>query len=209
LGVEVIVTEGAPAAEAARDATNTIPIVVANSSMTIEAFQAGFVGSMSHPGGNITGILARASGVTTKSLELLLGVVPGLTRVAVFVDPISLGQLEGWEESQHAAPALGIEVQRVDLRSVEEMEAVFASDVLDDVQATNGGSYAVVFPVRERFVELLSQHRLAAIHKGAKPADLPVQQPTEFEFVVNLKTAQAPSLTIPPDVAAQVTEWIP
>jgi ABC-type uncharacterized transport system substrate-binding protein len=67
--VDVIVTEGAPAAEAARDATDTIPIVVANSSMTIEAFRAGFVGNMSRPDRNITGILAFASGQTTNQLE--------------------------------------------------------------------------------------------------------------------------------------------
>jgi putative ABC transport system substrate-binding protein len=174
---------------------------------------------------------------------LLRAVVPGLARVAVFTDPLSLGQLEAWDESQSAAPALGIEVQRVDFTSVQEMQAVFASDVLDHVQAAAGGSANVLLQALDRWVELLMQHRLPAIHaqrvfveagvlmsygqkggppvqsrraatyvdkilKGARPAELPVQQPSEFEFVFNVKTAQALSLTIPPDVAAQVTEWI-
>ena len=184
-----------------------------------------------------------AKGQVTKQLDLLRSIVPRLGEVAILVDPGSLGQIEAREESQPAAADLGIQVQLVYLRSAEEMEATFATDLLHGTRATHGGSAGVVLPVRKRFAELLLQRRLASIHslpvfveagmlmligpkggastqsrlaatyverilKGAGPADLPIQSATEFDFVINTRTAETLGLTIRPEVAAQVTKWV-
>jgi putative tryptophan/tyrosine transport system substrate-binding protein len=176
-----------------------------------------------------------------KRLELFKDIVPELTRVAVFWNPPNPAYGPVLQELEAAAPVLGLELQRLEVRVPEDFEAAFA-------EATRQHAGALIMPGdplttnRPKVVaDLARQHRLPAmmdykpfaeaggllvygvnlpdlyrrsaehvdkILKGAKPADLPVQQPTKFDFVLNLRTAQALGLTIPPHVLLQVTEVI-
>ncbi|HSF29375.1 MAG TPA: ABC transporter substrate-binding protein [Candidatus Tectomicrobia bacterium] len=243
LPVDVLVTRGPQATQAARQATRTIPIVM---SATPDPVQLGFVSSLARPTGNITGLafLARGS-LAGKRLELLKQTVAGLARVAYLVNwhatlPDQAGTI--MEEITHAAQALGLESQPFEVRRAQDMaEAFIAME-----KAQIGGLLVdpdphVLEPNLAQVVALALQHRLPAIYpwrlyvdagglmsyatgishfhrrsatyvdkilKGMTPAELPVEQPTTFELVINLKTAQALGLTIPPILLFQADEVI-
>ncbi len=238
LKVDVIVTAGAPATRPAKEATSTIPIVMAQDS---DPVGNGFVASLARPGGNITGLATLAPEISGKQLELLKEIVPRLSRVAVLGTSIQPGNAQSLRETELAARAFGVKLQYLDVRGPKDIETAFraASKGHADVVLVLGG--AVLNSHRTQIADLAAKNRLPAVHgqpefmdagglmfygasitemfrraatyvdkilKGAKPADLPVEQPTKFELVINLKAAKQIGLTIPPNVLARADKVI-
>jgi putative tryptophan/tyrosine transport system substrate-binding protein len=240
LKVDVIVAQGAAAIRAAQHATRTIPIVMTG---TADPVGQGFVASLAHPGGNITGVSFLATELPGKRLELLKEMVPQGTRIAVLANPAYPTYEPRLNTLTGAARALGLHLQVVEVRRADELDAAFAAMtragadavlVVDDAVLLNTqyGQVVADLAVKSRLPVMYSWRewvvagclmsygpsrldmlRCAATYvdkilKGAKPADLPVEQPTTFELVINLKTAQALGLTIPPAILFQATEVI-
>jgi len=237
LKVDVIVSAAASLTRAAKAATSTVPIVMAQDS---DPVGNGFVASLARPGGNITGLSTLAPELSGKKLEILKEVVPTLSRVAVF--ETSTYRDTTSKEIELAAQVLKIKIQYLDVRSPTEFERAFREAVkgrADAVLMEVAGP--VNIPHREKTPELAAKNRLpvmyrraqdveagglmtygvdlndldrrAAVYvdkilKGAKPADLPVEQPKKFEFIVNLKAAKQIGLTIPPNVLARADKVI-
>jgi putative ABC transport system substrate-binding protein len=227
LNVDVVFAFTAGATQAAAKAMPAKPIV----SITPDPVLAGFVESLAHPGGNITGLSTLAgTEIYGKYLELLKDVVPNLTRAAVLSNPSFTTSALALKTMEAAAPALGLSLQIVEARKPDELEAAVASAIMERA----AGLIVVLDPMflaqRVRLAELTNKARLPTIYgieehveagglmayaasrpeifrraaafvdkilRGAKPSDLPVEQPTKFELVVNLKTAKALGLTIP------------
>ena len=238
LKVEVIVTSGPAATRAAKEATVTIPIVMAQDP---DPVGNGLVASLAQPGGNITGLSTFAPEISGKRLELVKEIVPKLSRVAVLGSSTTPGNVQARRETELAARALGVELQYLDVRGAKDIEPAFRA-------ATKGRADALLLlqsPVfvneRTQLADLAVKSRLPAIYdrrefvddgglmcygtnfvdlsrraatyvdkilKGAKPADLPVEQPTKFEFVINLKAAKQIGLTIPPNLLARADKVI-
>ena len=229
-GADVIVTGGPAATAAARQATTTIPIVMA---VDYDPVGAKFVGSLARPGGNITGLSILNPGLSGKRLELLKETVPGITLVAVLWDPAEPNAASYLTKTQDAAPSLGVRLQPLELRAPADIQADFRAakaagadglTVLTDFitlyhraeLADLAAQYRLPAIYSERlFVEaggLMSYgasdrdlHRLAAAYvdkilRGAKPADLPVEQPTRFELVINLRAAKPLGIVVPPAI---------
>jgi putative tryptophan/tyrosine transport system substrate-binding protein len=217
--VDVIVASGGPApARAAKSATSAIPIVFATS-------------------GNLTGVSVLANELIPKRIELLTELVPQVKLIGVLVNPMP----SNTDGLQGAARAKGLQLQILNARNEDEIDAAFTTFVQSHVGAVLVGADLFFFSRREQLVGLAAHHtlptmyewrefavagglisygssRAAAYHqvgiyagrilKGAKPADLPVQQPTTFELVINLKTAKALDLTIPQMILARADEVI-
>jgi ABC-type uncharacterized transport system substrate-binding protein len=227
LPVDVIVTFGSPATQAAKQATTTIPIVMA---AVGDAVRAGFVASLAHPGENITGNSILGREVGAKRLQLLKLAVPTMSRVALLWNPDNPSHAAYLDEWKAAAPALGVEMLFVAVRSSHEFDGAFAAMMRERPDAFTMTADPLhllhirwiidflarnrlpgMYQVRENVVtgglmsygaSLPDLFRRAAgyVHKilqGARPADLPVEQPTKFDLTVNLKTAKALGLTIP------------
>ena len=240
LPVEVIVVGGAPGIRAAQHATRTIPIVMGG---TGDAVAAGFVASLAHPGGNITGLSDLSTELPGKRLELLKEMVPQSTRIAVLARLANSPYAETLMANLTAAArALGLHLQVLELRSAEELDSAFAAMTREGADALLVATVGLPHsPLQRRIADLAAQSRLPAMYnwrenvvagglmsygisqrdihrrtatyvgkilKGAKPADLPVEQPTKFELVINLKAAQALGLTIPPTLLFQADEMI-
>jgi putative ABC transport system substrate-binding protein len=237
LKVDVLVAAGgAPGASAAKQATTTVPIVIAS---VADPVALGLVASLARPGGNVTGLSLLGPDTAGKRLEILKEVVPALSRVAVLWNPANPGNTLILEETRATARALGVKVQSLEARGPEDFETAFkaasgAGGILPlgdpghvlHRAAIIGlvGRYRLpaMYPFRQ-FVEdsglmyygasLDDLYRRAATYvdkilKGAKPADLPVEQPTKFEFIINLKAAKQIGLTIPPNVLARADRVI-
>ena len=238
LKVDIIVTQGTPAAQAVKKATSTIPIVMATSG---DPVGSGLVASLARPGGNVTGLSLLATDVETKRLELLKEAVSRVSRVAYLSNPDIVPEMITLKNLQSVGPALGVTVEAVEMRGPEDFESAFATAVRDRVHAAMVPSNSSLIPHRQEIVALAAKHRLpvaygygdfpvagglmsygvslpdlfrrAAVYvdkilKGAKPADLPVEQPTKFVFVINLKAAKQIGLTIPPNLLARADRVI-
>jgi putative ABC transport system substrate-binding protein len=237
LPVDLIFPAGMTAALAARDATQTIPIVFVG---VADPVGAGLVASLARPGGNLTGWSTQNAELGPKRLELLREVSPRrLSRVGVVFNPMDVGNVLGIRELEGPTRALGMTLKPIDVRSPDAFEGAFARMAAEGVDAivvlagplTNTHAAQLVhLTARTRLpaiyglrgyveagglmsygVDFSDQNRRAAtsvdkILKGAKPADLPVEQPTTFELVINLKTAKDLGLTIPPSLLFQATE---
>jgi putative tryptophan/tyrosine transport system substrate-binding protein len=239
LNVDVIVTSSSVATRAAKDATKTIPIVMAASA---NALGEGFVTRLGHPGGNITGMTFLAGPeIAGKQLELLKEVAPAASRVAVLTNPTNGSHAAFVRQLQVAARSLGAQLQVLEVRSPDQLEDAFAAMKKESVAALLVLTDAMFFGQHRRLADLAARSglpamfsqrefidagglvsygpslsdmfRRAATHvdkilKGAKPGDLPVEQPTKFELVINLKTARALGLTIPQSVLLRANDVI-
>ena len=237
-GVDVIVATNAPATKAAREATQTIPIVMAPAG---DPVAAGFVASLANPGANVTGVAIMHTELSGKRLELLAEVLPGVKRLAVLANPQNPSTPAMLQETDARARALGIDVVRLEATTIDQLAAAFAAMAELKVRGVVVLGDPFFFTETRRVVALASRHRLAGVYewremaedggllaygpergdlsrraaayvdkilKGAKPADLAVEQPTKFELAVNLKTAKALGLVIPPAVVLRADHVI-
>jgi putative ABC transport system substrate-binding protein len=241
LKVDVILAVSTPQALAAKQATRTIPIVLA---FVGDPVASGLVTSLARPGGNVTGLTGLGPELVGKRLELLTQAVPGVSRVAVLWQPSGLGErtekdmLKG---ADVAGRALAVRLQFVEARGPADFDRAFS-----DMTRARAGALTVLTSntftsERRRLVDLAAKNRLPAVYpwrefvdtgglmsyganvsdlfrraatyvdkilKGTKPADLPVEQPTKFELVINLNTAKALGLTIPQSLLGRADEVI-
>jgi putative tryptophan/tyrosine transport system substrate-binding protein len=231
--VDVIVAVQTPAAHAAKNATRDIPIVM----MAGDPIATGLISNLARPDGNLTGLSSSAAELAAKSLELVPEIVPAARRVGVLGNADDPFMKPFLEQIHQGAPAVRLEVQTIIVRGNDELDGAFAAIARERADAVViQGSFPVKLTVdlalKYRLPSLSTQksavqggilmsysasfaergRQIAGyvdkILKGAKPADLPVQQPTKYEIAINLKTAKALGLTIPPTFLARADEVI-
>jgi ABC-type uncharacterized transport system substrate-binding protein len=238
LKVDVIVTRGTPAALAAKNATATIPIVMAAIG---EAVGTGMVVSLAQPGGNVTGLSAFVTELTAKRIEIMREIVPKIARMAMIDNMGNSSVPPQWDEMKRATLVFGIQPQLFDVRKPEDIGPAFDAAIAQRIDALAVGTDSVFIASRLRVVELAAKHRLPAIYatrefveaggllsygahypdlyrrtasyvdkifKGAKPGELPVEQPTKLELVINIKTAKALGLDVPFHLQQRADEMI-
>ncbi len=238
LKVDVIVATGTLAPLAAKEATSTIPIVMAPAG---DPLGSGLVSSLAHPRGNVTGLSLMAPDLGGKRLELLKELLPGLSRVAVLWNAANPYAANVFRETERAAQTLGIEVQSLEVRGPDDFDTAFDAATAKHPEGLITVEDPLTVSNRQRIVDFAAASRLPAVHgvreftqaggliayganlvdlarraatyvdkilRGAKPADLPVQQPTKFDFAINLRAAKALGLTFPPSLLARADEVI-
>jgi putative tryptophan/tyrosine transport system substrate-binding protein len=240
LKVDIIVTHGSPGSRAARQATGTIPIVIA---VIGDPVTNRLVNSLSRPGGNVTGLVLQEFETTVKWFELLKQIVPKAFRLGL-LDVPDIEQTEiamaSRKKEDNAARSLGLDIDRVTVRDANDLHQAFAALSQKEVGAVVVPNSSLLNPLGAQIAELATKHQLPTIgssvfaraggllaygpdgadmyrraagyadmiFKGAKPAELPMEGPPKFELIVNLKTAQALGVTIPPSILSQADQKI-
>jgi putative ABC transport system substrate-binding protein len=230
LNVDIIVTDGTNVTRAVKNATKTIPIVMASDA---DPVGNGFVASLARPGGNVTGLTNLLTGLSGKRLELHKETIPDLLRVGILWSPENTSSVRGFKETQEAARALAMQLLSLEVRGANDFAGAFRAATKANTQAITVVSDSLMFNNRRQLLELAIKNKLPTMHtqslwvdagalmaygpnfpdlwrraaiyvdkilKGAKPAELPVEQPTKFELVINLKTAKQIGLEIPQSV---------
>jgi putative ABC transport system substrate-binding protein len=238
LKVDVIVSPGPSVTRGIKEATSTIPIVMAQDT---DPVGSGFVASLARPGGNITGLAALAPEMSGKQLELLKDTVPKLSRVAVIGNSTNPGDAQALRETVLAAGSFEVYLRYLDVLDPKDLETVFKTAAKGRADAVLVLGNPILNAHRKQIADLTVKHRLPATYarpeyveagglmyygtsyndlcrraatyvdkilKGAKPADLPIEQPTKFEFIINLKAAKQIGLTIPQRVLARADRVI-
>jgi putative ABC transport system substrate-binding protein len=238
LQVDVIYAASAPAAQAAKDATTTLPIVF---SMPQDPVRAGLVASLARPGGNLTGQAGLGPELDRKRLEMLKDIVPSLTYATILANPTNPGTPQRLTEIEATARALKLQLRVLNAADRKALDAAFETMararpagllvLSDSTLIENGG----------RIIDFAREHRIPAVYtspgwaelgglieytpdfaavirgaaahvdrilRGAKPGDLPVEQPRKFQLAINMRTAKALGLTIPPSLRAAADQVI-
>jgi putative tryptophan/tyrosine transport system substrate-binding protein len=236
LKVDLIVTRGTPAALAAKNATQAIPVIITG---LADPVGQGVVASLARPGGNITGVSAIVTEIYSKRVELLRELAPRVSRIAAILNMSNPSIPPAWKEIERAAQSLGIQAQLVDVRKPDDLGPAFDGAMRQRADAAVVGLDTLTQANQRLIVDLAARHRLPAVYasaefaggliiygvnypdhyrraasfaerifKGAQPGDLPVERPTKFELVINLKTAKALGLTIPPSLLQRADQVI-
>ena len=238
LPVDMFVVGGDAPIIAAMRASDTIPIVM---TLAADPIRSGFIESLAHPGGNVTGMSALASDMAGKRLELLKEAVPRAQRVAVLWNSDNPSKVAEWGETQEAAGTVGLALRSVEARSRDELETALAAIGKNLPDAMLTFTDGLTISLRQRIGTFALANRLPMISelrefaeaggiatygvnradlwrrtatyvdkiaRGAKPADLPVEQPTRFELIINLNNAKAIGLDVPPTLLARADEVI-
>jgi putative tryptophan/tyrosine transport system substrate-binding protein len=236
--VDVIVTAGTPATLAVKKATTSVPLVMV---AVGDPVGTGIAASLARPGGNVTGLSSIAPELEGKRLELLREIVPKLSRVATFWNPLNPFHTSAMKQVLAAAQALQITVQPLGVRASEELDQAFAAVLREQSDALFILADRVFLHNRTRLMDFAAKNRLPSVNayrelveagglmsfgpsyedmhrraaayvdkilSGAKPGDLPIQQPIKFTLAINLKAANALGLTIPPTLLARADEVI-
>lgn len=238
LRVDVILAMNTPAAQAAKKATTTVPIVMARAG---DPVRSGLVTSLAHPGGNVTGLSYNNADLGPKRIQLLREILPAMSRIAVLSNVDNPGHTPQIPAMERACADLGLKLQSLPVRGPSDFPGAFQAAsraradallVLDDTTFTRhrgqilklAGAHGM--PVVSRYKDFAeaggliaygpslpavyrrTAHYVDRIIKGARPGDLPVEEPTEFDLVVNLRTARALGLKIPPSVLLIATHVI-
>jgi len=238
LKMDVIVAASTLATSAIQKASTTIPIVMINVANPVDS---GFVESLARPGGNITGVSNMAGELSSKHLDILISMVPKLSRVALLVNPTNLAHGATRKNIQTAASTVGVKILPLEARNLQEIENAFSDIAKERIEAMIVAQDPVFNQYARQIAELARKYRMATafgtrepvvvgglmsygssnadafrraasyvdkILRGAKPSELPVEQPTQFELIINGKTAKALGLKIPQSILVQATEVI-